>query len=141
MTTEHDAFAEAVLSRVDPNRPFEPQAHYDPHGDCIEFLVSAEPFYAERIDSLVTVYYSRETGEIVGSLIKGIKRLVQQVLASAPGFQIEIHDGRIRLEHLFTARLWCSKEPPKGSAVFVYKRLREMAERAEVEAPLCVAGS
>src|SRR6266704_286870 len=41
----------------------QPTAVYDPDGDCIEFLAKPEPFYAERIDDLVTVYYSQERSE------------------------------------------------------------------------------
>jgi hypothetical protein len=44
---------------------------YDPDGACIEFLAKPEPFYAERIDDLVTVYYSQDTHEVIGSLLKG----------------------------------------------------------------------
>jgi hypothetical protein len=74
MTTNE--FADLAMARVEPARPFETQVLYDPDGDCIEFLISNEGFFAERIDSLVTVYYGRESGEIVGSLIKGVRRII-----------------------------------------------------------------
>lgn len=61
-----------------PSEPFEPSATYDPDGDRIEFIARPDSFYAERVDDLVTVYYSHETNEIVGSLIKGVSQLSRQ---------------------------------------------------------------
>ncbi len=47
-------------------------------GASIEFLVSADLFYAQRVDDLVTIYYSQETGEIIGSLIKGVSAFCKE---------------------------------------------------------------
>ena len=58
-----------------PAEDFKPTAVYDPDGDCIEFIAKPDPFYAERVDDLLTVYYSQESGEEVGSLIEGALRL------------------------------------------------------------------
>ncbi len=63
-------FAERMILLARPAEQFEPTATYDPDGDCIEFLARADSFYAERLDDLVTVYYSQETHEVIGSLIK-----------------------------------------------------------------------
>ena len=68
-------FADVVMEAASSAETFEPMAVYDQDGDCIEFLFSNESYYAQRFDSLVTVYYGRESGEIVGSLIKGVKTL------------------------------------------------------------------
>lgn len=64
--------------------PPQATAVYDPDGDCIEFLARPEPFYAERVDDLVTVYYSQETGEVIGSLIKGATRFCNEILNGCP---------------------------------------------------------
>jgi hypothetical protein len=136
-----DSFAEEVLRKVEPGRKFEPQVHYDPDGDCIEFFATDEPFFAERIDSLVTVYYGRESREVIGALIKGIRKFVKEIVAAVPGFKIELEDGPTRLEYLFTAKLWHSREAPKGSVIVTYKKLREVAERADAKTDLSlVAG-
>jgi hypothetical protein len=129
-----DDFASMVLDQVDPSRPFKPQAYYDPDGDCIEFLVSDDPFYAERIDALVTVYYSCETQQIIGSLIKGVRKFIKRLTAEVPGFGIEIKDGQIRLVHLFTARLWY--QSTSSAHVLTYQKLRDVAERADARAEL-----
>jgi hypothetical protein len=51
---------------------FEPTVTYDPDGDCIEFIANLDPFYAEQVDDLVTVYISQETNEVIGGLITGV---------------------------------------------------------------------
>ena len=61
--TSNSEFAKRMMLLARPSEQFKPTATYDPDGDCIEFLAKPDPFYAERIDDLVTVYYSQETGE------------------------------------------------------------------------------
>ena len=95
-------------------------------------------FYAERIDSLVTVYYSESTGEIIGSLLKGVRKFIAKMSEKAPGFRIEIEDGKVRLEHLFNLKLWYAEEPRK-EIVLTYKKLRDAAEQVDAEADLCFA--
>lgn len=134
MKNEMKDFEQKVLQRVIPDQKFDVQVVYDADGDCIEFLISNDSFYAERIDSLVTVYYSHTTNQIIGSLIKGVSKFVRRISKKVPGFKIEIVDGRIRLEHLFTAQLWASNFKPAATEVRTYKKLREVAERTNAEA-------
>jgi hypothetical protein len=70
--TSNDEFAKRMMLLARPAEQVEPTATYDPDGDCIEFLAKPDPFYAERVDDLLTVYYSQETGEVIGSLFKGV---------------------------------------------------------------------
>ncbi len=56
-------FAAQVAELAKKAGPPQATAVYDPDGDCIEFLARPEPFYGERIDDLITVYYSQETHE------------------------------------------------------------------------------
>ena len=99
-----DEFVEGV-ERPDQ---FTPVVHYDEDGDCIEFIAEPDSFYAERIDELVTAYRSYRSKKVVGFLIKGVRRLREEILRRIPGFKIEIRDGKVRLEHLLLARLWTS---------------------------------
>ncbi len=54
----------------------------------------------------MTVYYSQETDEVIGSLIKGASKFCNEMLKRMPGFRIEIQAGRVSLQHFFLARLW-----------------------------------
>jgi hypothetical protein len=134
------SFAETVLRHVDPKAKFQPIATYDRDGDCLEFLAKPDPFYAERIDDLVTVYYSQETKEIIGSIIKGVSRFQRELLKTCPGFIIEVHDGRVHLSHLFLARLWTLRDvSPEDLKVITYQKLMKVAEEAKAEAAMSFA--
>lgn len=137
--TSNTDFAKRMMLFARPAEQFEPMATYDPDGDCIEFLAKPDPFYGERVDELVTVYYSQETNEVVGSLIKGVSKFCADVLAKMPGFKIEIRDGRVRLVHIFLARLWSAERDPRELVTLTYKKLIDVAEdtEVEVEAQLC----
>jgi hypothetical protein len=141
-TTSNEDFAKRMMLLAQPAERFKPTATYDPDGDCIEFLASPEPFFAERIDDLVTVYYSQETHEVIGSLIKSVSKFCRAVLQQMPGFRIEIHDGRVSLEHIFRARLWSASLDPQALPTLAYRKLIAMAEQAGVEVEtdeLCMA--
>jgi len=132
-----EEFAAEVMKMTNVPEEFKPQAYYDPDGDCIEFFVSDDNFYAERIDELVTVYYSQENkGEIVGSLIKGISRVCKKILEKYPGFMIEIKDGKINLEHLFQAQLWGKEHLGDEVLVLTYQKLIEKARLSNLEPEL-----
>jgi hypothetical protein len=84
VTTNAD-FAKRMMLLARPAEQFEPTATYDPDGDCIEFLAKPDPFYGERVDDLVTVYYSQETNEVIGSLIKGVSKFCADLFAKNAG--------------------------------------------------------
>lgn len=146
---DNSNFAEYVLKLAQSAPAFQPTTTYDPDGDCIEFIVKPDPFYAERIDDLLTVYYSQESNEIIGSLIKGIASLCRKLSEKMPAFKIEVQDGPVKLEHLlFLAKLLASpeqssSEPPHVTTLTyrkqVYDSLIEAAERSDAKAELaCV---
>jgi hypothetical protein len=135
MALTNEQFARKVLAMARPKGPFKPVATYDPDGDCLEFFARRDDFYAERVDDLVTVYYSQETHEVIGSLIKGVRAFYRQILKTYPGFGIEIKAGNVTLAHLFRARVW--KMPPqKKPLVLTYRKLIKCAEEANVQARL-----
>ena len=53
--------------------------------------------------------------------------------------KIEIKDGRVRLVHIFRARLWTSQTDPIDIATLTYEKLIQVAEESEVEAEMCLA--
>ncbi len=105
-----------------------PTVYHDPDGDCIEVLVSAGPFYAERIDDLVTVYYSEANEKIVGCLIKGIKKLFDK----DPKTRIILHAGKVRLSDFFLVGFLTQK----AANLHIYQKLRECVEQYNMETEL-----
>lgn len=130
MTNEE--FAAQVAELAKNAGPPQPTAVYDPDGDCIEFLSKPEPFYAERIDDLVSVYYSQETREVIGSLIKGASGFCNEILKRLPGFRIEVIDRDVRLEHIFLAKLWSAEHDPSDLATITYRKLIKVAKETGV---------
>ncbi len=113
---------------------FEPTAIHDPDGNCIEFLFAPDDFFAERIDDVVTVYYSRESGDLIGSLIKNVSGIKEKL----PGvFGISLDDGKVKLSHLFVAVAASLKKDDKPR-ILIYKKLTKAAEDASAEAELCL---
>jgi hypothetical protein len=129
-------FAAKVSELVGSPGQFRPTAYYDRDGDCIEFLARPDTFYAERVDDLVTVYLSEDTGEIVGSLLKGVTRLCESLLERLPGFRIEIEQGNVKLVHIFLAKLWASAANPGELATVRYQKLIDVAGASGVEVAL-----
>jgi len=138
VTTNSD-FAKRMTLLARPAHEFKPTATFDPDGDCIEFLAKPDPFYAERVDDLVTVYYSQETDEVVGSLIKGVSKFCRDMLSKLPGFKIEITDGQVSLQHIFLARMWSEKLEPDELTTLTYRKLVEVSRETMVEGELCLA--
>lgn len=128
----NDEFAQAVMRLAKPQRPFKPSATYIREGDCIEFVIAPDDYRAHRIDGLVTVYYSRRSGAVVGSLIKGVSEFCRRVLARFPGFGIAIQGRTVQLEHLFLAQLWSEPPNPEEIVVRTYRELIAAAEQEKV---------
>ncbi len=88
------------------------------------------------MDDLVTVDYSEETNEVIGSLRKGVTPLCNRLLAQLPGFKIEIQHGKIKLVHLFLASLWTTEVKPDDLATVTYQKLIDVARTTGVEVEL-----
>jgi hypothetical protein len=115
--------------------PFRPWASYDAAQDCLEFFASNDGFYAQSIDALVTIYCSHDTGTPVGLRLKKIKKFFHEFLKQSPGFRTEVADHRLKVEHLFTAKIW-ALENPQDVRVPTYQRFREVAQENKVEAEI-----
>ena len=119
---------------AEPERDFSPFAEYDADGDCIEFFVKPDPYFAERVDGLLTVYRSQESKEITGAQIKRVTALFDEILGKFPGFRVEVHDGKFPLVHIFRVGLW-SLRGENHEVTHIYRFLTEKAEEfgAEIE--------
>jgi hypothetical protein len=127
-------FAAVVLGAAKPAKPFRPVARYDPDGDCLEVFLANDPFYAQRLDDLVTVYRSEKTDQVVGSLVKGVRKLCREMKEKCPGFSIEIEAEKVKVEHIFLIAQWNSKSAGKPLVRKMYRELLEKAEDAHMEA-------
>jgi hypothetical protein len=138
-TTSDNSFEETMLEMLDVQRPFRPQITYIRDGDCVEFVAAPDDYYAERVDGLVTVLYSRNSGEVIGAIIKGVKKFCERVEKELPGFGVEIEAGKVKLGLLLLAQLWMSPHKPKDVPVFIYRKLIRVAHAVGAEADLAGA--
>jgi len=115
------------------SEPFKPYGYYIPEGDCFEFFISDEEFYGKRIDQFVTIYLSMESHEIIGSLIKDIEILYSEVAKKFPGFGIMIQDGKVRLSHIFLAKILPENPNKTIIPTRVYKQLADIIEENDFD--------
>ena len=140
MSSINEQFTESMLELSQEPIDFVPDAYYNKAGDCIEFLAKPDPFYCERINDQVTVYYSQISKDVIGAQIKDIKKLKAEILSKMPGFAIEIRDGKVKLSMLFLASLWSADwQDNETCYVQVYEKLRQYAEENNAEAEFCLA--
>ena len=87
------------LANRTPN--FQPYARYCRESDCLEIYVGDDDAYAERVDAVLTVYWSEADHDaLMGCEIKGVRTLVRE--ADAVGVEIS-RDGKLQLSALITA--------------------------------------
>lgn len=82
-----------------------PMVFDDHDGDRVEFFLTDEDRIAERVDARLTIYRGRETGEIVGGAIKGLRNLHQRLSVEFDAFAFFIKEGRINLSFIFAAEM------------------------------------
>ena len=135
----NDEFARTVLETPSPEEPFQPTATYDPDGDCIEYLIKPDNFYAHRVDELLTVYRSEDTGELVGSFIKSVRSFWKKLIQQSPAFGVFYQEGPVLLSHLFFARLLQLEGKPDQKELRMvaaaYREVITHAEKDKVELP------
>jgi hypothetical protein len=129
MTNEQ--FKELALSKVQPGK-FRPTVLYDRLNDRLEILISDESYRVERLDQVVSIYSGRETQQITGALVKGVRHFVD-VAKDQPDVRFEIHDGKFNVVHFFKAM---QRNRPKTNTLFnlLIQKLEEVDEENPLDA-------
>jgi hypothetical protein len=53
------------------------QPWYNKHGDCVQFKLSGDAYYAERVDEFLTIFRHHEDDRPIGFQIKSVATLLQ----------------------------------------------------------------
>ncbi|MDR2707028.1 MAG: hypothetical protein LBC02_14740 [Planctomycetaceae bacterium] len=115
-------------------KSFCPFVFYNKEGDCFEFYVSQNSYYSERIDDYLTVFLDMETNEIVGFMIKNVKRIVEMASSSKTAWSFIVDDGEVRLNALFVMILSNDRSHEnKEILVREYKKVIEIAETNKID--------
>jgi hypothetical protein len=107
---------------------FQPCPLYAPEGDSLTFYLKDEDSYGERIDDLLTIYKSFETGEIVGCQIKGVRRKLRELQK----FMVTLKSPKLDLGLLFLTYMATSDSE---TAKHKYEWLGEQAARLGAAVP------
>jgi hypothetical protein len=88
-----------LTSYLKESRPegFRSVPHYFPSGDYLTYFVSDEPYYAKRLDDVITVYLTFDTHELIGCKVKGVKH----ILRTAGDFAVRVDGDGIELGFFF----------------------------------------
>jgi hypothetical protein len=81
-----------------------------PDGDCLIFYFKPDAAYAERVDELLTVYRSEETGELTGCEIKGVRCILKRLKK----FGVHIAEKSVDLRLFFVGYSLSVPEPKRG---------------------------
>jgi len=116
---------------------FKPFAFHNKAGDSIEFFVTQDDYYGLRVDDYLTLYLEMDTDQIVGFVIKNVKRIVERLSRQKSAMAFVIDDGKAKLRCLFAAMLAGENpnaDPEKRTvAVREYRRVAEIAEQYELD--------
>ena len=137
----NDDFAKDLIEIGDREADSKCLLYYDRDGDFIEFLAERDSYDAERVSPLLTVYYSTNTGKMIGSKIKGVKSL----LSRYPLLSVIVKDRKVRFDYLIVGELF--ETTPDSRALQyqfekIYRSLMDLIENIEdpsVEAPELVS--
>lgn len=133
MTTSNTPdFLSRMVEEAQQAPPFVPNAFFNQDGDFIEFVASDESYFAERVDSRLTVFYGQESSELVGAMIKGVSCIVRDFSKTLPNFRLEVIDGRMHLSALISATMWATSDDKAPVRGVLYKKVRRVAEQNDV---------
>ncbi len=134
-----EEYAAQVMALAESATSFVPTAHFDPRHDCIEFLSSPDSYRGERLDDVFTVFRRRQDNQIIGFLIKGVRRLCEDICGRNKSFMVFIKDGPVKLDYLVVAYTMSSPPEVVATRGQTYRELADLAEGVIVEGDLCSA--
>jgi ABC-type amino acid transport substrate-binding protein len=117
---------------------FKPFAFHNTDGDCVEFFVTQDDYFAERIDDYLTLYLDMDTEQIVGFVIKNIKRILERLSKQKSAMAFVIDDGRVRLRSLFVSMFAnentnLDQEKKRDLVIREYRKVVEIAEMHKLD--------
>ena len=115
----------------EPTGNFKPFAFHNKTGDCIEFFVTQDDYFAERVDDYLTLYLEMDTEEIVGFVVKNVKRIVDRLSRQKSAMAFVIDDGKAKLRCLFAAMFANGRPDLDEKRALVVREYRRVAEIAE----------
>jgi len=92
---------------------FSPEPWYNPHGDCITYTTVDEEVIAQRVDELLTIYISADSGKPIGFQIKGVWAIMNKFGLGAVQVECEESNKEIVRVSLSTVLLAAYESGPQ----------------------------
>jgi hypothetical protein len=116
-----------------PAQGFVSRPQYFADGDFVSYFLTNERCYAQRVDSVLTMYHSMTTHDLVGCKIKGVRRLLDKL----GKFNVLIEDTEgTQLGLLFLAAASLSDEPSRRDE---YEKLGQKLGQMKIQTEELVA--
>ena len=110
-----------------PVGTFKPCAYYGAEEDALMFYFRNSPDYAQRINSVVTIYLSMDDNELVGCQIKGVGRILREL----GQLDVTIKHGKIKLQVVLLAVM--ERMMNESDTREVYRTVFKKAQETDVE--------
>ena len=103
MNNEHQDVLDLIADLEKQGAAFTSTPHYDADGDCIHYFFRDCACNATRIDDILTLFYSKSDGELVGIQLKGFRMLARLVDKMSHGDHRNVSIDSV-LECIYTMR-------------------------------------
>ena len=141
-STINNDFADALLDEASKTPyKFTPSAFHNVEGDCLEIVLSDEPYHGERLSDTITVLMGEESGRPVGLIIKKVQALFDDFGSAMPGWVISIQQNHcVKVEYLIFFMQNRKQLDGEQQAVYeVLEEIRELADETSVTLTPCLA--
>lgn len=88
--------------RANPPEGFRSRPYYSQEGDFLSVFFYDDDHFAERVDSVLTVYYSMEgRHKLVGCKVKGVRRILETLQHFNVVHTVQDGDAKVKIRILF----------------------------------------
>lgn len=106
-------------------KPFRASAVYVQTGDYLIYLLKDVQHVSERLDDVITLYLERDSRELVGCKVKGVRHILDR----AGAFSVGVSDGEdVKLGLFFFAGSSIPTKADQFPKTKWYERLREWSD-------------
>lgn len=135
MATE---FVNDVLEELGEASGFEARPWYNPYGDCVVFHASPDEGYADRVDSVLTLYRSIEDDTVIGFQLKDVGAIIDELDCDGVEVRIETEEQavvKVQMKLLLFVAMGEGDEKSVRERALAYAEADGLAGEQEVEVP------
>lgn len=131
-------FVNDVLDELGEASSFKARPWYNSYGDCVVFHTSPDEGYADRVDSVLTLYRSIEDDTVIGFQLKDVGAIIDEVDCDAVEVRIKTEDEevvKVQMNLLLFVAMGEGDERSIPERARAYAEADGLAGQQEVEVP------